>query len=196
MTWAPGDVVVHRHLCGERCWMGIPVHVVRDEPGLVATYLAGGTAFGYVPGDWPTANGRHPWHPQTHWSGHGVLMLQRPGDPYGVWVFWSGDRREHSAWYLNIHEWSRTPDGDAIRDLELDVVVRPDGSYALKDAEHVDLRVAEGRFTAADAAHARAVARDLTAMLDRGERWWSDDWAAWAPPGEWGPPSLPEGWTP
>lgn len=196
MTWSPGDVVVHRHLCGERCWMELPVYVVRDEPDLVATYLAGGTEFGYVPGDWPTTNGHHPWHPQTHWSGHGVLMLQRPGDPYGVWVFWSGDRREHSAWYLNIQEWSRTPHGEAIRDLELDVVVRPDGSYALKDEEYVDLRVAEGRFTAEDAAHARAVARDLTAMLDRGERWWSDEWASWTPPREWGPPSLPEGRAP
>ena len=192
--WSPGDVVVHRHLCGDRTWMGIPVYVVRDEPDLVATYLPSGAELGYVPGDWPTANGRHPWYPQTHWTGHGALMLQRPGDPYGVWVFWSGAERAHSCWYLNIQDWSRTPDGEAIRDLELDVVVRPDGSYALKDAEYVDQRVAEGRFPAADAERARAVARELTAMLDRGERWWSDEWASWRPPREWGPVSLPEGW--
>lgn len=192
MGWSFGDVVVHRHLCGDRTWMRIPVYVVRDEPGLVATYLPGGAELGYEPGDdWPTETGRHPWWPQKRWSGHGVLMLQRPGDPYGLWVFWTGDQRAHSCWYLNIQEWRRMPDGEAIRDLELDVVVRPDGSYALKDEQYVDQRVAEGRFTAADAAHARAVAADLTAMLDRGERWWSDEWASWAPPREWGPLSLP-----
>jgi hypothetical protein len=196
VTFAPGDVVVHRHLCGYRCWLGLPVYVVEDTAELVVTYLPEGAAFRYVPGEWPTATGRHPWHPGTEWRGHGVLMLQRPGDPYGVWVFWRGPERAHSCWYLNIHEWSRVPDGFAIRDLELDVVVRPDGTHEWKDNEHVDTRVAEGRFSAADAAHARAVGRDLTAMLDRGERWWSDNWAGWAPPPEWGPMSLPPGWRP
>lgn len=197
MAWSYGDVVVHRHLCGERCWCGIPVYVVEDAPELVAVYLPSGAPFRFVPGPWPTETGMHPWHPAESWSGHGMLMLQRPGDPYGVWLFWRGDERELVAWYLNIHEWSRVPDGFAIRDLELDVVLRPDGSYVFKDEDLVDFRVAEGRMSAADAEHARAVGRDLAAMLDRGERWWSDEWASWTPPPEWAvPPPLPEDWTP
>ncbi|HEV2889207.1 MAG TPA: DUF402 domain-containing protein [Frankiaceae bacterium] len=194
--WSYGDVVAHRHLCGDRCWMGLPVYVASDEPDLVVTYLPGGAAFRYVDGEWPTETGRHPWHPGTEWGGHGVLMLQRPGDPYGVWVFWRGKAREHRFWYLNIHDWSRAHDGFAIRDLELDVVLRPDGTHAWKDDEYVDQRVAEGRFTAVDAARAREVGRDLTAMLDRGEWWWSDEWASWTPPPEWGPLALPEDWEP
>lgn len=197
MAWSPGDVVAFRHLCGERCWMGMPVYVVSDTPELVVTYLPGGAAFRYVPGDWPTPTGHHPWHPAESWSGEGMLMLQRPGDPYGVWVFWRGEDRELVAWYLNIHEWSRVPDGFAIRDLELDVVARADGSVVLKDADLVDARVAEGRMTEADAAHARAVAADLLAKLERGDRWWSQEWASWAPPDDWGvPPPLPDGWVP
>jgi hypothetical protein len=197
MGWSRGDVVAFRHLCGERCWFGVPVYVVEDTPGLVALYLPGGAPFRFVPGPWPTENGLHPWEPAESWSGHGLLMLQRPGDPYGVWVFWRGDEREFVAWYLNIQEWYRVADGFAIRDLELDVVVRPDGSYALKDAELVDVRVAEGRMSEADAAHARAVADDVTAKLDRGEHWWSAEWASWTPPAEWvAPPPLPEDWQP
>lgn len=196
MVWSYGEVVAHRHLCGDRCWMGLPVYVVSDAPDLVVTYLPGGAEFRHVEGDWPTETGRHPWHPGTEWRGHGVLMLQRPGDSYGVWSFWQGAAREHRFWYLNIHDWSRTPDGFAIRDLELDVVLRPDGTHGWKDDEYVDQRVAEGRFTAADAERARAVGRDLTAMLDRGERWWSDEWAAWTPPPAWGPLALPEDWQP
>ncbi len=197
MGWSHGDLVVFRHLTGERCWLGMPVYVVSDTPELVAVYLPSGAPFRFVPGPWPTESGLHPWHPAESWSGHGILMLQRPGDPYGVWVFWHREEREFEAWYLNIHEWSRVPDGFTIRDLELDIVVAPDGSYALKDEELVDVRVAEGRMSAADAERARAVGRDLTAMLDRGERWWNDEWASWSPPPEWtAPPPLPEDWSP
>ena len=194
--WEHGDVVVMRNLCGERCWLAIPVYVVEDTPELCVTYLPEGAPFRYVEGSWPTANGRHPWHPAEAWSGHGVLMLQRPGDPYGVWVFWDGPERAFGCWYLNIQEWSRTADGFTEHDLELDVVVYADGSWRLKDEEFLDQRVAQGRYTVQEMAHARAVAADLTRMVDAGEQWWDESWASWTPPPEWTPPSLPEGWVP
>ena len=185
MTWSPGDVVTFEHLCFERAWGVLPVRVVLDEPGLVALYLPGGAPMTYYPGPWPTATGEHPWHPRTIWSGHGILMLQRPGDRYGAWVFWDGPERAFQCWYLNIHDWSRTPTGAAIRDLELDVVVAPDGSCRLKDEELLDQRVAEGRLTAGDIADARAVAGDLVRMVGAGESWWDPAWAAWIPPDGW-----------
>lgn len=181
----PGDVIEHRHLCGDRVWATLPVHVVSDAADLLVTYLASGAPVTYLPGPWPTANGRHPWHPTERWGGHGVLMLQRPGDPYGAWVFWAGPERAFDCWYLNIHEWSRDATGHAIRDLELDVVVRADGTVRLKDEDLVDVRVAEGRLTGADAAHARAVGAELVAMVARGDMWWDPAWAAWSPPDGW-----------
>src|SRR5881227_2050043 len=51
------------------------VLVVRDEPGLLVTYLAEGTPFTFVPG--PEV---HPWADREAWQGHGVLQLQRPGE--------------------------------------------------------------------------------------------------------------------
>ena len=187
MTWQPGQVVEHRHLAGTRVAATLPVHVVLDTPELFATYLPGGAPVTYLPGPWPTATGHHPWHPQARWSGHGVLQLQRPADPYGVWVFWEGAERRFAFWYLNIHDHVRDETGWAIRDLELDVVVR-DGVPRLKYEQYVDLRVAEGRFTQADADHARAVADDLVGMVERGEQWWDESWARWAPPAGWDRP--------
>jgi hypothetical protein len=180
-----GDVVVERQLVFDRCWLEVPAIVVSDQPDLLVTYLASGAAFTYLPGPWPTANGHHPWHPAQRWTGHGVLMLHRPGDAYGVWHFWRGADRAFSCWYLNIQDWGRDPGGFWIRDLELDVLVRPDGSCELKDDELVDVRVAEGRMTAADAARARRTAADLVAAVRAGTQWWDPAWGGGGPPPGW-----------
>lgn len=191
MAWEPGTLVVHRHLCGERPWALLPVYVVSDTEDLLVTYLPTGAPVTYLPGPWPTANGHHPWYPTPTWSGHGVLHLQRPGDQYGVWAFWDGDDRTFACWYLNIHEWTREDSGCAIRDLELDVVVYPDGSWRLKDEHLLDVRVTEGRLTAVDAATARAIADELVAMVEADRTWWDRSWSEWSPPAFWGvPPRL------
>lgn len=114
-----------------------------------------------------------------------VLQLQRPGDPYGAWAFWTGPERAFACWYLNIHEWSRGDGWCAIRDLELDVLVHADGSVRVKDDEYVDVRVAEGRLPPADAAFAREVGAGLVRMVAAGEAWWDTVWESWSPPAGW-----------
>ena len=188
MAWEPGQRITERHLCGDRVWGHLPNYAVLDTPELVVAYLATGAPVTYLPGPWPTATGEHPWHPRAAWAGHGVLKLQRPGDPYGAWAMWSGPERSFAYWYLNIHHWSRDDDGFSIRDLELDVVVRPDGSWRLKDEEYLDLRVAEGRLSADDIEHARTVAAGLGALVDAGTQWWGGEWEAWTPPPGWDRP--------
>ncbi len=65
---------------------------------------------------------------------HGVLMLQRPGEAHAVWHFWDGPDRDFTCWHLNLQApFRRTPIGYDTQDLELDLVVSPDGSFVLKD---------------------------------------------------------------
>ncbi len=98
-TWQSGEVVVRREVLNDgRVWLELPVIVVQDDPGLLATYIAEGAPLRFPPGDWPTADGRHPWHKHASWESHGVLMLQRPGEAYAVWVFWSGPNRDFAGW--------------------------------------------------------------------------------------------------
>ena len=79
-VWVEGQVIQRREVLNDgRVWLEAPVVVVQDEPELLATYLAEGTPFHFPEGDWPTAEGHHPWHGRECWQGHGVLMLQRPG---------------------------------------------------------------------------------------------------------------------
>jgi hypothetical protein len=185
--WARGEVVLRREVLNDgRCWLQVPVHVVCDRAELLASYIARGAPFTFPPGPWPTRNGRHPWHARTAWEGHGVLMLQRPGEGYAVWCFWFGAGREFPGWYVNFQApFRRTPAGYDTQDLELDIWAPVDGPWQWKDLDVLDQRVAEGRLTADQVAWVRAEGERVGALLDAGERWWGDAWASWAPDEGW-----------
>jgi hypothetical protein len=180
--WQAGEVVVRREVRNDGwAWLEVPVVVVRDEPELLATYLPEGAPFTFPPG--PDV---HPWSTRTCWEGHGVLMLQRPGEPYAVWVFWQGSDREFAAWYLNLQEpFRRTPRGYDTQDLELDLVIHPDGRVEVKDDDLLDVRVHEGRFTEDQAREIRFIGERIRLELAAGRRWWDPWWALWEPDPGW-----------
>ena len=185
--WSEGDVVTRREVLNDgRCWASMQVVVVRDEPGLLATYIARGAPFTFPPGPWPIDGGLHPWHGKERWEGNGVLMLQRPGEAYAVWVFWFGEERAFRGWYVNLQDpFRRNAHGYDTQDHELDIWVPVQGPWEWKDDELLDVRVREGRFTAEQAEAFRAEGRRIAAMLDAGERWWDDAWRDWTPDPGW-----------
>ncbi|WP_431729221.1 hypothetical protein [Verrucosispora sp. TAA-831] len=72
-------------------WFAVPTICVEDSADLLALYLPPGAEFGF-PDEGVFPCGRHPWQTAGHtaWTGHGKLMLQRPGEAHSVDVFWSG----------------------------------------------------------------------------------------------------------
>ena len=103
--WTEGQVVIRREVLNDgRVWLEVPVIVVRDDEELLATFIAEGAPFRFPAGTWPAPRGRHPWHGKERWHGHGVLMLQRPGEAHAVWLFWRGRARTFAGWYINIQE--------------------------------------------------------------------------------------------
>jgi hypothetical protein len=193
MPWQPGDVIVRRDVWRGRPYVGVPVIVVLDERELLAVYLPEGAPLAFPESGWP--GGRHPWSAFGSWQGHGVLMLQRSGDAYAVWVFWEGADRAFSRWYLNLQDpFRRTSLGFDTQDHELDLW-SPDGrTWHRKDEDHLDRRVAEGAFTPGEAAAIRREADRLLAELRQDGRWWDEAWAAWEPDDAWPRPALPAGW--
>jgi hypothetical protein len=185
--WSHGQLVTRREVLNDgRSWMHVPVRVVHDDDGLLATYVASGAPFTFPLGDWPTGNGLHPWHGKEAWEGHGVLMLQRPGESYAIWTFWFGAERAFRGWYVNFQEpFRRTPIGYDTQDLELDIWVPLDGPWEWKDLELLELRVREGRFTEEQADAIRSEGDRVAALLDAGARWWDDGWASWKPDEGW-----------
>jgi hypothetical protein len=185
--WSSGESIVRREVLNDgRCWTSMPVIVVRDEPELLATYIPRGAPFEFPEGDWPTPTGRHPWHGRTCWQGHGALMLQRPGEAHAIWAFWEGDDREFAGWYVNLQEpFRRTADGYDTQDLELDIWIPAEGDWEWKDADVLDERIDEGRYTPEQVEATWAEGRRVAADLDAGLRWWDPWWALWEPEPEW-----------
>lgn len=207
--WRSGEVVVRREVLGlapdapppsppawhGQPWLGVPVHVVEDTDDHLVTYIAPGAPFGFVDGPWPTPDGRHPWHERARWTGHGCLMVQRAGDHHAVWHFWSGPERDFACWYINLQAaFRRTDVGYDTQDLELDLLVFPDGSWEVKDLELMAVRVEEGRFSPDLARWIIALGEELVAEVDAGRWWWDRAWADWAPDPSWTEPRLPVGW--
>jgi hypothetical protein len=58
----------------------------------------------------------------------------------------------------------------------------------------LDVRVAEGRFTAAEAAEIRGLGAEIGRMLDAGEAWWDEAWPGWRPDSDWSGPKPSPGW--
>ena len=115
-------------------------------------------------------------------------MLQRPGEAYAIWVFWEGPDREFAGWYVNFQEpFRRTAQGYDAQDLELDIWIPADGggSWEWKDADVLDERIRQGRFTAEQVEQTWTVARGVAADLDAGFRWWDPWWALWEPDPAW-----------
>jgi Protein of unknown function (DUF402) len=208
--WTRGNLIVRREVLGldpvgpppgrvpgwvGRPWLCAPVFVVEDSDEAFVTYIASGAEFGFPHGDWPSPDGRHPWSGRQRWTGHGTLMVQRPGDHHAVWHFWTGPDREFACWYVNLQTaFVRTSVGYDTQDLELDIVVTPDGTWTLKDLDVLDDRVAEGRFSPELARWIVSLGEQLAAELDAGRWWWDDRWAAWEPDERWNEPSVPQGW--
>jgi uncharacterized protein DUF402 len=191
--WRPGDVIVRREVLRGRPWAAIPVIVVRDDPSLLAVFLPEGAPFAFADGEWP--GGLHPWHGRSAWKGHGLLMLQRPGDAYAVWAFWEGAERSFNCWYLNLQTpFRRTEIGIDTLDHELDLWSPNGHAWHWKDDELLDQRVQEGRFTPEEAARIRGEARRLEAELEEKGPWWDEGWASWEPDPAWPRPTLPDGW--
>lgn len=172
------------------------VNVVEDSPDLLATYSPSGSPFHFPAGDWPTADGMHPWHGYGGWRGQGTLMLQRPHDCYAVWLFWDGPNREFKGWYINLESpFARTAIGFDTLDLELDIVVKPDGTWTFKDVDMLWQRHHEGRFTLPEVRRILDLGDRLGRMLDSGVRWWDGYPITWSPDPEWSVPEIPVGWA-
>jgi hypothetical protein len=192
MGWEPGEVIVHREVWRGTPWQASPVVVIEDEPGLLATYIPEEAPFVFP----RSADGRpHPWAGRGGWSGHGVLVLRRPGEAYSVWHFWDGPERRFAGWYLNLEEpFRRTSIGYDTQDLELDVWIPVDEPWRFKDAEVLDERVRDGRYTEEQVAATRALGAEIGVMLDRGGRWWDERWTSFEPDRAWRAPRFPDGW--
>ena len=172
MTFAAGSTVVVREVLHDAVWATWREAVESDDGEILAAVLLEGT-----PMTFPEHPVPHPWGHLDAWQGTTVLKLRRAGEWYSVWKFFDGGR--FTGWYVNFERpVVRTADGVDVDDLQLDIVIEPDGEWLWKDVHHLGPSLDAGRMDV-DALHAvlgeAAVVADL---LERDDRWWApwDDW--------------------
>lgn len=107
----------------------------------------------------------------------------------------SGTDRTFACWYINLQTaFRRTAIGYDTQDLELDLVVLPDGTWTMKDREALGERVQEGRYSQQLHDWVLILGDELGAALDAGRHWWDHGWADWSPDPAWEQLALPAGW--
>lgn len=132
------------------------------------------------------ATAREPGHVllRATWTGPGVVRVADDvtfemgdvfyehyydGKPYGLWQVLGPDERTLKCWYCNISTPAEVgDDGIVFRDLLLDVLLLPDGSYRVLDRDDLAQARAEG-LDPALAALAEQGLGEVLAMIAAGQ---------------------------
>lgn len=205
MAWARGETIVLQEVHRGRLWAARPMTVVSDDGDFVVLWHPKGT-IRKVPTNPPTRP-RLPtraerfaasltlldWIHIDHEWDVDTLWLLRDGDWHATWVSFRDG--EHWGWYINLQEpFRRTVRGLQTMDLELDLLIYPDGSWQYKDEDEFEHLVAHGVIDEDKAEHVRAEARRVIDRAERNEPPFSDSWPDWRPDAEWSLPVLPADW--
>ncbi|MFD4606542.1 MULTISPECIES: DUF402 domain-containing protein [unclassified Streptomyces] len=203
--WTPGSQILwrYRENGGARFHIVRPVTVVRDDPELLAVWMAPGTECVR-----PVLADGTPVHleplasrytkPRTvrrdRWSGTGVLKLARPGEPWSVWLFWEPGWR-FKNWYVNLEEpLVRWVGGVDSEDHFLDISVHPDRSWHWLDEDEFAQAQQDGLVDAELAERIRASGREAVETIRAWRPPFSESWQQWRPDPAWEVPSLPDDW--
>lgn len=96
-----------------------------------------------------------------------------------MWKLFAG--ADFLFWYVNFEEpYRRCADGIEINDLQLDLVIQPDGSWRWKDVEDLAPALDAERISLTEVRSVLTEAAVVADLLERDERWWSP-WDGWAP---------------
>jgi hypothetical protein len=199
--WLPGDVVALRYITTdgriEICW---PCRVVVEREDLVALFIAAGSPYKAGPKRTAAEKRRQPrtaLPPDEYVWRNDTLRLMVPGQCHSVslsWITESGARRL-LKYFVNMEEpLRRTAVGFDTQDHTLDIEVTPELAWRWRDEQELANHAAEGFYTAALAAAARAEGERTIEAIRRREHECMRGWSEWSPPPEWRIPPFIEGW--
>jgi len=175
---------------GSGVGMSWPYRVVRDDAELTALFIPEGATYM----QWQARPDGTRELGEARWR-RDVLRLMYPGRTYSIWLFWEGDPRRFTTYYVNFEEpFRRTPIGFDTNDHTLDIMVAPDFSWRWKDEDDFEALIANGNFSADFGAEVRAAARGVLDMVETRASPFSDGWETWAAPPNWEVPVLHERW--
>jgi hypothetical protein len=209
VSFAVGRTVLYRNIDGPRIGSVRPCRVVSDDERGLLLWLARGSAVVVE----EAADGRGlrdmpftEWVRLPHvrvtgtWQGPGLLKFIPPAGDHSVWFF-RDDDGVFQNWYVNLEYGAlRWDDGDLagidVIDQDLDIVVRPDRSWAWKDEDELAERLAHPEhYWVRDAATVWAEGRRLIKIIEAGDFPFDGTWTDFRPDPAWPVlTTMPRGW--
>lgn len=208
--WQPGDQVTRRGVVGRRVWIAHPVTVVQDTPAQTILLLVPGSrckfSAGLIERKYAGASTakQSRWDEQDAgqwqlvdwvWQRRRFLFFMEAGAYFATALVWEHDTDEFLGWYVNFERpFTRTPLGFDTLDLEVDLMVRPDGSWQWKDEVEYREGVRRGAIAPevarqVEQARVEALNRVQTAVPP-----FDTSWLTWRPDPAWPIPQLPDNW--
>ena len=175
---------------GSRVGNSWACHVVEDTDEVLALSIpAGSPHMRWATNDQGERELRRvPWR-------RDVLRMMYPGEGYSIWLFWEPEPRTFTSYYVNMEEpFRRTSVGVDTNDHALDIVIKPDLSWAWKDEEELEALIRNGVYAEPFGRAVRAAGESALERL-RGRRApFGENREAWTPAPFWGIPGLREDW--
>jgi hypothetical protein len=202
--WQPGEVIVHRYVGhGDGLLWGWTEAVIEDGPERTVLYKPHGTPSGF----WQMDD-KHflPERPAQL----DALHFLYPRRPYYISLFFDAGLplsasfvrlfgEEHGrflGWKVDMaapHR--RTALGFDTTDDVLDIIMRSDGSWYVKDDADLDKYTEMGVYTPAEATRIRAACEEAMLLVEARLSPFDAEWIDWSPPHEVPDMRLPKGWN-
>lgn len=208
--WEPGTPVVIRGIVHDRVWIAHSVTVVQDTSDLLVAYLTPGAACKIPQGligrkysgdansgsRWDEQDGG-PWQlADWQWQHRRALILMPPKKYYAVYLFWLETTGTFAGWYVNFQlPFRKTAWSIDTLDLEIDLIVNPDGSREWKDEAEYMVGVRRGSIPAGVAAKVEEARAEVIGLLSTSSPLFDRQWLGWQPDPAWHIPQLPPAWN-
>ncbi|MBI2965909.1 MAG: YgaC family protein [Chloroflexi bacterium] len=196
--WKPGETAVLRFVWQRTVLYAWPCHVILDSADLVVLFVPDKTEYkrsSRIDGGRPLLLAPYVTGEDALWR-RDFLRLMFPGHAYSIWLLWDVEPRRLVCWYVNLESpFVRTRIGFDTTDHELDVVIRPDRTWHLKDEDELDAIVRGSLIPEQSGREIRQTARQVIDLLEQGKSPFSDRWESWVPDPGWPAPKLPANWA-
>ena len=139
---------------------------------------------------------RKQWNLKTAlWQSNRFLMITNPNRFHSVYLIWEDATDRFLCYYVNFQlPLTRSHCGFDTYDLELDIVVKPNGAWQLKDEAAFEEGVRTGVIKQEWAEALSREKESVIANIESGIYPFNNHWRSYDADPSWKPPSLPKGW--
>jgi hypothetical protein len=204
----PGEIALIRGMYEGKPWFVQTTIVVRDAPEQTVLLLEPGAEcaapWGYLHGKHGGRERWDRWHDMAvgawriekyGWHTNRFLILLEPRKFHAIYYIWNRASGAFQCCYINFQlPFTRTPLGLETLDLELDIVVSPDGSWKWKDEDDYKAGIAKGILKPEWVQGIEDDKKDVFARIEKRLPPLDGSWLDWKPDPAWTAPRLPEGW--